>query len=486
VWTTALSFVSKLVTMGSQVVVAWFVLPREIGLAALTLSVASIASTVSSFHLSRVLIQRREWNEADVSQAFWLSLAMNLFGALVLALMAPGAASLFGEPQLRPMIWVVAAAVFFQALPTIYSTALYRQLRFRSVALIHLGQSVLLNGLTILLAILGFGVYALVLPLVVSALYLGAVCRLAAGRIPLGRPCPEQWPRLLTPAAWLMGVAGCTALQGYGSNFVIGLAHDPTVAGIYYWSFSLSGQAVFLLVSKLQDVLFPALSRLNGDPERQGVAFKKICEALTLATVPVCVLQVLLARPGIELLFHERWEAAIPVVQWLSLGMLTQPLGMMASSFLLARGCYRRLAALTAGVALAVTGAAAIGAHFGQAAVIARWTGMSLLLTNLVAGAVTLRQFDLRWRSRFFESTVPLLAVIPCFCVGWLVECLVGAPALVMMGMVCLGVGAVYALLVWWFWPEVGRELAGKLGWARRSREMAIPPYAQSPPANAL
>ena len=103
----------------------------------------------------------------------------------------------------------------------------------------------------------------------------------------------------------------------------------------------MSSQAIFLVATNLQGVLFPVLCKINADIERQYRAFAQACRLLMLVIVPVCVLQILLARPLIELVFHDRWLPAVSVVQWLSLGLLTQPLSILTASLLLARGQYR-------------------------------------------------------------------------------------------------------------------------------------------------
>ncbi len=418
-WTILFSAGSKLVTLGSQIALAWLLLPRELGLVALALSITCLASPLSASVLQRILIQRQRSADDEVGQAFWLALVMNVSGALVLLAASPVAALLFKEPSVAPLVLVIAVALPLQALPTIYAAALYRRLEFRSVAMIQFAQGILQNVSAVTLATLGCGAYSLVWPMVGSALFAAVAFRQATGRLAIGRPQPRLWLALLAPAVWLMAYALFTALQTAGSNFVIGLAHDSRVSGIYYWGFLVSSQAIFLVATNLQGVLFPVLCKINPDSERQYRAFAQACRTLMLVIVPVCVLQILLARPLIELVFHDRWLPAVPVVQWLSLGLLTQPLSILTASLLLARGQYRQLALVTAGVALAVTGAAAFGAQSGGADGIARYTGLTLLLANALAGWVGYRQFQRGWCALLATIIPPLALGLPILAGGW-------------------------------------------------------------------
>jgi hypothetical protein len=73
-------------------------------------------------------------------------------------------------------------------------------------------------------------------------------------------------------------------------------------------------------------------------------------------------------------------------------GLLAQPLNLLATSVLMARGRFRRLACTTAFMAGVLVAAADLGAQHGDHAVIARFTGLALLLGNGFAGWIAYRE----------------------------------------------------------------------------------------------
>lgn len=448
-WTLLFSALSKVIALGSQIALAWFLVPEQIGLVALALSVTSVIALMLGGNLRNVLVQAQENFETQAGQVFWLSLAMNVAAALLLALLAPLAGWLFGEPRVVPLILIVAASVPTLALSTVYSAALYRDLRFRALARVLFVEGLIRNGGAVALAALGFGASAIVLPFGVAALFSTIACRVLAGRIRLGRPEPRQWPALLTPAAWLMAIALVTAVQTYGTNFIIGLRHTSTVAGLYYWGFTFASQAIFLLAANLQSVFFSALSKLTTDTARQRAAFRQLCGTLIFALAPVCVLQAVLARPAIELLFHERWLPAVPVVQWLSLGLLTQPLNILAGALLMARGDFRRLALLNGAVALTVVMAAAVGAQVGAQAEIAGCTGAALLLANLLAAWWACRDFCGGTIPFLRQAAAPLFVAVPLGALAWFAAFAVAghSPAIIILVTTLIVLGVFVASL---------------------------------------
>ena len=419
-WSIAASVLNKALSVVSQVLLAWYLVPADFGLLAMAASASSIASLVSGMNLKTILIQETDRFGENVGHVFWLSLLMNLCSGAGVAVLAPLASMAFGEPQVMALMLVVSAASPFMALPTIYSAALNRELRFRSIALLQGAEGLIKNVLAVLLAMSGFGAYALVLPLLLGAALSAGLHRWVVGKLPVGRPRPKEWPRLLSKALWLMLNAFLTSMLVYGANLVIGLLHDKTVTGLFFWGFSLASQAVFLLATNLQGVFFPILAKLTGDESRQEKAFDNAVQVLTLAVVPVCVLQALLARPIMEMVFAPQWWAAIAVVQWLSLGMMTQPLNMLSVALLMARGEFRLLAKCTAVSFVVTMAGATLGAALGKQDVIAIGISLASFIANCVPAFPAVRSNGRAVAVLLRLVMIPILMALPALIGGFL------------------------------------------------------------------
>ena len=464
-WTILFSALSKAVALGSQVALAWLLFPEDFGLAAMTLSFTSVVGIVGGNYLRNVLIQRPDRFEQEAGQVFWLSLALNVLAAVTLWLLSPLAGFIFKEPRVVSLIGVVALTAPINALSVVHSAALNRKLCFRQLAAINFGAVLVQHGGAVLLASLGCGAYSLLVPAAAMSAWTAVASRLAAGRLPLGWPEPRRWLLLRSSVGWLMFNSLFVAVQNYGVNFAIGVVHrEPAVAGYYFWGFTMASQAVFLIATNLQGVLFPALSKLTAEPDRQFEAVRRTCQTLTVAVVPLCVLQILLAEPAIHLVFHERWLPSVPVVQWLSLGLLTQPVSIVASAVLLARGAYSRVTLTTALTALTLVGMGLIGAHVGRQSEIARCTGLGLLLTNLLTGWIACREMSRDWKELVALIAPPLaLGILSGAIGGGVAHLLQGAPPLLVMASVVMAAAGSYLLLVRLFLGQVVVDFVSRL-----------------------
>src|SRR5438132_7305405 len=88
VWTIVFAGLNKGIALCSQVALAWFLLPHELGLFATAVSIASIASILSGANLKNIIIQQEQNDGRAVSEIFWLSLVLNLIGCFVVAAFA--------------------------------------------------------------------------------------------------------------------------------------------------------------------------------------------------------------------------------------------------------------------------------------------------------------------------------------------------------------------------------------------------------------
>jgi O-antigen/teichoic acid export membrane protein len=256
----------------------------------------------------------------------------------------------------------------------------------------------------VLLAYAGMGVFALVLAQVARRFAALVAMRLSVGSIQLEQARPKRWPKLLRPAAWLMVTTFFASVYQTGPNFILGIMSNPSETGYFVWGLGLSLQLVYLLATNMHNIFFPTFAKLSHLPERQFTAFHQTAGALTAVIAPVCALQIVTAEPLIRFIFPSHWSPAVPVVMWLSFGLMTQPLSVLVSSILRAQGKFGRLTALMAMQAVILVIAAIIGGCGGTAATMACACGVGMFVGGVIAGWLCYTEFGQAWRFLFSSS----------------------------------------------------------------------------------
>ena len=90
-------------------------------------------------------------------------------------------------------------------------------------------------------------------------------------------------------------------------------------AGLYAFAFMVAIQANNIIMGGLGVILQPILGRLQREPSRQIDGFLRAERMLATVSVPVALLQVILAEPLFRILLQPKWEPAIMAFQGLSL-----------------------------------------------------------------------------------------------------------------------------------------------------------------------
>lgn len=312
---------TKVATFGAQIALAWLLLEEDFGLFGMAVTVAAFSELVEWAGTRDVLVRRAQRVHLWLGPAFWLSLSAGLLAAGIMLVIAPFAAWGFGEPMVVPLVAILALRGPLQGLSIPPAAYLQTQFRFRTLALVGSAHIVTGAGLTVVLALLGFGAYSFAIPIPVAAGFQAAALWLIA-RPPINwRGGGRRWRYMVGDSSTLTFANLLRALVTRGDYLVLGIFHDAAVVGVYFFAFNLSSQLLRMMTTNLAQVLMPVISKLKHDPQRQLHGFLRACEGLMAIGIPICLLNAAVAEPVFRLLFGTKWDAAIPVFQILCLGM---------------------------------------------------------------------------------------------------------------------------------------------------------------------
>ncbi|MDR3492962.1 MAG: oligosaccharide flippase family protein [Ancalomicrobiaceae bacterium] len=147
---------------GSTAILSRLLTPHDFGLTALVLIIVTVASVFVGTPFEEALAQMRVLRRRHVQAALAAAWAM---GALLLALSIPAAYALahfYAEPEITVLLPVTLASVFFSGYSDVMTGLARRLNRFNDVAKATLIGHVVGVSLSVGLALLGFGLWALI------------------------------------------------------------------------------------------------------------------------------------------------------------------------------------------------------------------------------------------------------------------------------------------------------------------------------------
>ena len=473
-WLLAQTVATKIISMGSQLLLAWLLLRDDFGLIGLAYTVTAFVSVFQQAGLKEILVHRHDQFHRWATPVFWMSACLGLAGAAATLLSLPIVVWLYSEPRLAGLLAVLSLIAPLSAMGVVPQAMLTNGFRFKAlsfVAIISTFTGVLLScGL----AWLGWGAYAIVLGLVLSAtVRLGLLWWLAPFK-PRAAIQLRRWRYLIGDSSLIL-ITGVLLVCVYQGDYIsLGIFHDTDTTGLYYFAFTFSLQTIVLFTSNLSSVLFPALAQMKHEPERQMTAFFRACRLLALLCIPFCFTQAFLADPLVRLLFPEKWYGAIPFLQILGVGMAFRAVGGPGGSMMQSQGRFRSVFKLTLAYSTVFMVSVFMAAYFGGAIFVAVTASIVFTLIgpiNLYVAALPLQK---NWRAIGSVYSVPVISTLLALSAGALVSTIVPASTendLVYIGTILLVGCPVYGWLVRVMAPSDCRDLQNRIAGVLRSRQ---------------
>jgi O-antigen/teichoic acid export membrane protein len=325
-----------LLRMGSIVVLARLLSPKDYGLVGMVAAFTGVFSVLGDFGLSSATIQRTTVSEEQISTLFWINLLFGALLSLITLAMAPVIASFYGEPRLFGITAVLALGFLFNAAGSQHAALLQRQMRFTTLALISVISLMVGTMTAIGGAEAGYGYWALVAAAITAPLTGTLGFWVTTGWVP-GMPKRGVGIRSLMVFGGTLTLNGLVAYVAYNAEKVlIGRFWGADAIGIYGRAYQLINIPTDNLNGAVGEVAFSALSRLQGDPIRFKNYFLKGFSLVLGLTLPVTLTCALFADDLVLVLLGPNWKDSAGVVRLLaptiSIFAIINPLGWLIYS----------------------------------------------------------------------------------------------------------------------------------------------------------
>jgi O-antigen/teichoic acid export membrane protein len=245
-------------------------------------------------------------------------------------------------------------------------------------------------------------------------------------------------------------------------------------------AFALSTNVILVpfsrLAGPLQQVFFPAFSRMDGDRERVADVWIRASRLVGAFAIPALTGLAIVAPDFVQVVLGPKWSQATPVIQILAWVGLLQALQTLNGEVLMALGRAGTLLRFTALWFVVTVGAFALGIQWGIVGVAACYAVATTALEPL-RGYLTTQALGISlWRFvRAFSGIAQATALMAVVVIGARAAMVSAgvAPAMRLVLLVLLGT-AIYVALCLVRAPEVTREVRSVL-----RRRPAATPYTE-------
>lgn len=317
------TLVGQLIRIGVQlagiVVLGRLLDPSDYGLVASVAAIIGVGEVLRNFGLSSAAIQVRDLSRHQKDNLFWINSLIGLALMLVAVLISPLIAALYGDDRLVLLTQVLAGTFLLNGLATQFRADLNRNFHFLALAGSEIGAQVGGLSVGIVMALNGFGYWALAGQQISQGLFTIVIL------IPITRWFPGWYHRGAPMRHLIMfgsNLAG-TQLLGYASRntdtIVIGATLGAGPLGLYNRAFQLLLLPLNQINGPSTRVALPVLARLQDDPPRYD-RFILLGQTIMLHAVTVVLaFSCAQALPIISIALGGRWLGSAPIFQILAI-----------------------------------------------------------------------------------------------------------------------------------------------------------------------
>ena len=326
---------TMIVQLGLTMVLSRLILPEAFGVIAIITVVLGFLNLFADMGLGISVIQHPDMSKNDINKLFTFSFVVGLLLAVFTISLSIPLVSFYEDDIYYRLCALVSPVSFFNAVNVVPNAVLTRDKRFKTIALRSIICAVVSGIVAVVLAYIGWGVYALIMQSIISALFL------------------FLWNYSLSPLK-LIGFKAKSVLSMLGryslfqilfnflnyftrnlDHLLIGKYFGSTSLGYYNKSYGLYLYPNSIFSSVITGVLHPFIRDYKNDYSKMYEKYAQIEKFLSQIGIITMMVTFFCATEIIVVLFGENWEPAGIYLKCLSICMWSQMISAVSGSVFL-------------------------------------------------------------------------------------------------------------------------------------------------------
>jgi teichuronic acid exporter len=316
-WNAAADWGTQIFTWAAFLWVMRVLTPSDFGIAALALILMPYMGQITGFGLPRAVVALPHLSDDQLRRMNGFNVISGTLCFLLGVVIAKPLAAYFRISALAPVLIVTCTSMVVGGFAGVPAALLAKELRFRLLSILGIGQTLLSSALVLVMALKGFGYWSLILGNMIPSFIRHAIV--------LGiKPCRLAWPRLSSIReplrfGWHLSVS-TIASNSYQrlDNFVAGRVLGQTALGLYGNAWELANVPLEKVASLVTTVLPSYLAVVQDDAAALRRYLYGLTEVVAMAAFPACVGLGLVARECVPLILGHKWDGMIPPLEVLS------------------------------------------------------------------------------------------------------------------------------------------------------------------------
>ncbi len=312
-------FLERMGTQGISfvvsIVLARLLAPADYGAISLITVFITLANVFAQCGFGKALIQRKDVTEDDFSSVLLLSSVISVALYAILFFAAPFIASFYDMPILSPVLRVLSLRLFLTPLNSVQEAIVSRNMEFKKLFFRSMGATLPSGVIGIIMAYMGFGVWALVAQQLTNQIFICVVMWFSVHWRPKFVFQPERVKILFSYGWKLLASSLINTLYQNIRSLIIGKLYTPEMLGVYNRGWQFPSYITSNIDGSIQSVMLPTLSKVQDEKERAKAIMRRSVTMSSFLIFPLMAGLAACAEPITILLLTEKWLPSVPYIR---------------------------------------------------------------------------------------------------------------------------------------------------------------------------
>ena len=325
-WKFAERILAQSVSFLVSIVLARVLMPEQYGTISLVLVFINIANAFVTNGLGLSLIQKKDADDVDFSTIFYCSLILGLVLYMIVFICAPLIASSYGIDDLVIITRILSIKIIIASINSVQHAYVSKHFLFQKFFISTLFGTVFSGIIGIIMALNGFGVWALVTQYILNSFIDTILLFITVNWKPKLLFSFSRAKSLLSYAWKLMlsGVINTTFSQI--KNLVIGRIYSKSDLAYYEKGNYFPQIVINNLNSAISDVVFPFMAKDCDNIYEVKRFARKSLRMISYFVSPCMAGMMVISNNFIIVLLTNKWIECVPYLRIMCIYWLTQPL----------------------------------------------------------------------------------------------------------------------------------------------------------------
>lgn len=308
------------VTFIVSIVLARLLDPDVYGTVALVTVFTTIMQVFVDSGMGNALIQKKEADDLDFSSVFFFNMAVCSLLYLIMFIAAPFIAAFYKMPELTSVVRVLSLILIISGVKNVQQAYVSRNMQFKKFFFSTIGGTIGAAVVGIVMAYLGFGVWALVAQMLFNAAVDTIILWITVKWRPKMMFSFERLKALFSFGWKLLVSSLLDTVYNDLRQLIIGKLYSSNDLAFYNQGKKFPHLIVTNINTSIDSVLLPTMSKAQDDKNAVRSMTRRAIKTSTYIMMPVMIGLAVCAEPLVSLILTDKW---LPCVLFLRVFCIT-------------------------------------------------------------------------------------------------------------------------------------------------------------------